>query len=253
MPQQPPPAEEPIGPRVSAILVVYNQAAELRRALEALERSKERERLEVLVVDCGSHDESAQLDAEFPGINMLRLPHHFGATKAMNIAIRTAKSELIFLLSPDVEVQPDTIPRLAAKLEEDENLAAACPLLTGPEGEPASKVFRIPTRETLGEWVQGSEPEPAPLDLSEESIVVEYPGRDALLVRKQVIRGINYFDQRYGEYWADADLAMQIRRGGKKIRLYPEIRAILHPSANPLAGDALVISDKTLGAAAFLA
>src|ERR1051326_8930934 len=111
--QSPPLEEQPLGLRVSAVLIVFNQADALRRALGALERSHERERLEILVVDCGSRDDSPRLDSEFPAINILRLPHHFGAIKAVNIAIRTAKSDLIFLLSPDVEVQPDTVARLA--------------------------------------------------------------------------------------------------------------------------------------------
>lgn len=252
MPQEPALTEELIGPRVSAILVAYNQAPTLRRAIEALERSTDRERIEILVVDCGSRDEGAQIDTEFPSVTMLRLPHHFGATKAVNIATRTAKAELVFLVSPDVEVLPDTVSNLAARLEEDENIAAVCPLLVDPEGQPVSKVFRIPTGEMFAAWCRGSEPEPVSLDLTQESIAVEYPGRTAILVRKQVIRGINYFDQRYGEYWADADLAMQIRRGGKKIRLYPSIRATFHEHPNPLAGDPLIEADKTLGAAAFL-
>src|SRR5579872_1778124 len=104
MPQEPSVVEEPIGPRVSAILVAFNQASALRRAVEALERSQERERLEILVVDCGSRDDSARVDSEFPGVNVLRLPHHLGATRAMNIALRTAKAELVFFISPDVEV-----------------------------------------------------------------------------------------------------------------------------------------------------
>src|SRR5208282_4332492 len=58
--------EEPSGPRVTAILISYNRAAALRRALQALERSRDRERLEILVVDNGSQDESPQLDIDFP-------------------------------------------------------------------------------------------------------------------------------------------------------------------------------------------
>ena len=76
---------EPQAPRVSAILVSYNQAAALRRAVQALESSRDRDKLEILVVDCGSRDESTQLDTDFPAINMLRLPHHLGAARAMNI------------------------------------------------------------------------------------------------------------------------------------------------------------------------
>ena len=57
--------EEPLGPRVSAILVALNQIEPLRRAIAALEKSTDRERLEILVVDLGSQDGSAQLDTEF--------------------------------------------------------------------------------------------------------------------------------------------------------------------------------------------
>jgi GT2 family glycosyltransferase len=245
MPEELPVAEESAGPRVSAVLVAFNQAPELRRAIEALEKSRDRERLEILVVDCGSQDESPRLDAGFPALNMLRLPHHFGAVKAMNIAIRTAKADLVFLLSPNVEVQPDTVSRLAGQLEEEPDLTAVCPLLVDAEGHSASKVSGLPTP-------ANPYPKPLDLDLTQESISVTYPGRDALLVRKQFIRGINYFDGRYGDSWADADLAMQIRRAGKKIRLYPLIRATLHPGADPLEGDSLAEADRLLGASAFL-
>jgi GT2 family glycosyltransferase len=192
------------------------------------------------VVDCGSGDESPQLDAHYPAINLLRLPHHFGATKAMNIATRTAKGDLVLFLSPFVEVLPETVAGLAARLEEDSSAAAVCPLLVDPEGNPVPQVFR----DALGgEWA------PVELDPAAESIAVSYPGREALLVRKGFIRGINYFDEHFGEFGADLDLAMQIRRAAKKIRVYPGIRAIRHPGSDPFQGDALAEADKTLGAA----
>src|SRR6516164_9204597 len=137
MPEELPVAEEITGPRVSAVLVAFNQETQLHRAIAALEALRDRERLEILVVDCGSQDGSPRLDAEFPAVNMLRLPHHFGAAKAMNIAVRTAKAELVFFLSPDVEVQPDAVPRLATHLDEESSLSAVCPLLVDPEGKPA--------------------------------------------------------------------------------------------------------------------
>jgi GT2 family glycosyltransferase len=249
MPQEPAVLEEPIGPRISAILVSFNQADALRRALEALEHSQERERLEILVVDCGSHDDSARIDAEFPAISMLRLPHHLGATRAMNIGLRTAKADLIFFLSPDVEILPDTLVRLAERLDAETDAAAACPLLVNDAGDPVSKVFAIPTREAL---VSGELREVKLADLGAEPIPVEYPSLDALLVRRQFLRSMNFFDERFGQYWADADLAMKIRQGGKKIRLYPAIRAKRHPGEDPLEGDSLAAADKTLGAAAFL-
>jgi hypothetical protein len=88
--------------------------------------------------------------------------------------------------------------------------------------------------------------------LDQESVNVEYPGRDALLVRKQFVKGMNYFDERYGQFWADADLAMQIRRGLKKIRLYPSIRATKHGDTSPAATNGLPAADRAGGAAAFI-
>jgi GT2 family glycosyltransferase len=249
--------QEPQAPRVSAILVGYNQAPALRRAVEALEHSRDRDKLEILVVDCGSEDESTQLDTDFPAINMLRLPHHLGAARAMNIATRTAKAELLFFVSPNVEVAPETVTALADRLQPDPDapetdVAAVCPLLVDAEGHPASRIHPIPTRAELQAAVRGAQLPSTDLDLAQESISIAYPELDAVLIRKHFVRSMNYFDQRFGHYWADADLAMQIRRAGKQICLFPGIRATVHPAPDPLDGDPLALADRISGAAALV-
>lgn len=242
----------PVEPKVSAILVVHNQAAALRRALEALERSQDRELLEVMVVDCGSQDESGRMDTDFESIVMMRMPHHFGATRAMNIAIRTAKAELLFFLSPNVEVAPDTVKRLAERLDQDADSIAACPLLVDAEGRPVSKIYPLPTREMLAAACRGENIPTVPVDVQSDSVDVEYPGIDALMVRKAFLKGINYFDARFGHFWADADLAGRISIAQKKIRLFPGIPATYHAAPDPDEGDVLFDADRALGAAAFL-
>jgi GT2 family glycosyltransferase len=170
----------------------------------------------------------------------------------MNIGTRTAKAEVIFYLSPAVEVAPDTVTRLNAALELDSDTAAVCPLLADSEGRPVVKVQRIPTRESLAAVCRGDAAPVAEIDLTQESIVVEYPGIDALMVRKQFVKGMNYFDGRYGQYWADADLAMQVRRAQKRIRLYPGIRVTYYPEPSAQPEDALLAADRALGAAEFV-
>src|SRR5271165_2677014 len=92
-------------PRVTALIVSYYNADALRQCLTALEKSKDREALEIIVVDKGSRDGSATIDSEFPHITVLRLPRNFGNAKALNIGMRTAAAELIFFLLAEVEVQ----------------------------------------------------------------------------------------------------------------------------------------------------
>ena len=234
--------------RVSAILVAYNQAPQLRRAIAALEKSKDRERLEIVVVDCGSSDESARIDAEFPSIDMLRLPHHLGATRAMNIASRTAKADLLLYLSPDVEVNPETVGALAGALDADATVASVSPMLVDTGGKPVPQVRKLPVKDTL---LAADFPAGTP-DASQETIAVEYPSLDALMIRKTFLKGMNYFDERFGHYWADADLAMQIRRASRKALIIPKITASISKTPDPLAEDSLAQVDRISGAAEFL-
>ena len=251
--------QAPLLPKVAAILIAHNQAGELRRAIEALERSEHREQLEILVVDCASKDDTPSLGEQFPDVIMQRLPQHFGATKALNIATRTARAEFLLLLSPDVEVSPGLAARLAGHLESNSDTAAAAPLLVDIQGQPASGHLQpLPDSESLAQVCSGGEAPPLSLDLTQdgdltqESIAVPYAGREALMVRKQFIAGMNYFDERFGEYWADADLAMKIRQAGKKIRVCPGIRATWHAARKALPADTLHTSDRIVGAATLL-
>ena len=87
----------PTPPKISALILSYNDAAGLRRCLSALEASSARPQMEIIVMDSGSTDGSATLDSEFPQAKFLRLERNFGATRALNIAARTAVGEYLFV------------------------------------------------------------------------------------------------------------------------------------------------------------
>jgi GT2 family glycosyltransferase len=241
------PEELPPRIKVSAVVFSYNNAAGLRRCLEALERSKDRETLEVLVVDAGSQDDSPTLDTEFSGITILRLPRYFGRTKAFNIGSRTAVGELLLFLTSEVEVLPNTIPALAGRLENDSDVAAVCPLLLDSESRPVNQAWRLPSPAT------GAQPALVEIDPTADSVSVEYAAFQALMVSKYFFRGINYLDERYGDAFSDAELSFQIRRSGKKLQVLPGITALFTGAAvrRTAAADAVVEADRVHGAAVF--
>ena len=243
--------------RVSAIVVSYNSAPALRRCLAALESSQERENLEILVVDCGSRDESPHLDAEFPSVQMLRMPRHFGFTRARNIGIRNAVGAYLMLLDADVELDAATIPALARHLDADPETAAVCPLLVDRDGQNVPQLFYLPTPRTIGQaWRDGALRAATDVDLAAETVAVEHASPAALMIRAYFVRGINFLDQRFPHSWADVDLSFQIWRASRKVVLRPALRAVVHGDAFQLesAGNsvrALVAADFALGAAAF--
>ena len=221
--------------RTSVLIVSYNCAPALRRCLEALDSSVERETIEVLVVDNGSRDESGRLDTDFPGVTILRLPRNFGFTRARNIGIRTAKGEFLLLLEPDTEVQPETISSLAARLDDEAGAVAVCPLLLDTQGNPVSRTGPLPAPDELYRAWRDGEPWqhplpasrlPPPGSLESDSIQVECPDPRAVLVRRQFVKGMNYFDERYGQFGSNLELFVQARRASRSILLLPGVRAI---------------------------
>jgi GT2 family glycosyltransferase len=221
------------------VVVSRNRAALLRRCLESLEKSEGRETLQIVVVDNASSDGSAQLDADFPQTQFIRLPKNFGLTKAMNLGWRAADAEYVFFLHDDTEVEPGAAIRLAETLDANPNAAAACPLLVDDDGRPAPQLGTLPPD---GEWVAAepslSQPEP-----------VEYPRGAALMMRVYVIRAVRQIDERYGQFGGDADLAAQILRASKTILLDPAARVRHYGSR---AYTALERADFLLGRAVFM-
>ncbi|HME10197.1 MAG TPA: glycosyltransferase [Bryobacteraceae bacterium] len=216
--------EEAPKPKVTALIFSYDNAPGLRRCLAAIENSNDRELVEILVVDCGSHDESPGMDSEFPNITMLRLPRYFGRTKALNIGTRTATTENLFFLTPEVEPMPTTIPSLLAWLDQHADIMAVAPLLLNTEGKPVEQFFDLPHPRT------GDALKPAIVDKMAESASVEFASFQALLVRKYFIRGINFLDERYGDFGADAELGWQIRRAARKLVVLPRVTALFTPT-----------------------
>ena len=238
------PVEQPRAPRVTALIVSRNCAAQLRACLEALERSSERDRLEIVVIDNGSEDDSADVPHDFPLVQSMRLPKNFGWTKAANIGMRTAKGETILFLPPNVVVQPDTILRLASRLEESDSVGAVHPWVV--------RWYRLPSGDALAEACRTGElpnPQSVPADAAE--VAIDYAPGAPMLVRKLFLKGMNYFDEIYGDKWSDLELSWQLRNAGKTILVLPQV-PVEYSSKGAPEWDAVHAADCKLGAAAYL-
>ena len=242
-------------PKVTALVLSYNSAPALRRCLAALEASKGREQLEIIVVDNGSADESPRLDVDFPGVTIMRLPKYFGATRALNIGMRTSNGDFLFVIGPEVVVEPDTVMALLARIEADDSIAAVCPLLIDESGNPVSSSRRLPSMSDMSAvW---RDPDALPVisvGQTAEAVTVEYPDPRAVMYRKFFVRALNWLDERYGEFGADLELAFQIRRSQKKTVLFPGIHARVLDNGIARFNQAAVAAfsaDRAHGAAVF--
>ena len=230
---------------MTVLIQSRNRAGDLRRCLAAVEQSQERDTIEVIVVDSGSTDGSATLDHEFPSAQFLRLPKNFGLNRALNIGTRTAKGDLLLLLPQDAEVAPDTISRLATRLEAGDDTGAVCPYVAQVRRLPSTDDFWMAyTSRTL--------PPAVAVDPNAAEVEVEYPAGAPFMLRRTFLKGMNYVDARFSHYWIDAEICYQLRSGGKRILVLPQVKLLRDPQPPVLEDDPVHTADLALGAAAYL-
>jgi hypothetical protein len=109
-------------PRVSVVIPVYNRASTIGWTLDSVLAQTFRS-YEVIVVDDGSADDSAELVAgRYPQARVLRLDRNRGVAAAVNCGVRAARGELIAFLDSDDLWSPD---KLALQVEDLERHSAA--------------------------------------------------------------------------------------------------------------------------------
>ncbi|MGI8770889.1 MAG: glycosyltransferase, partial [Acidobacteriaceae bacterium] len=84
--------------RVTLIISAHNEGAGIRKKLEdTLGLNYPREKLQILVVSDGSTDATDAIVSEFAGcgVELLRIPQRGGKTQAQNIAVTSARHEIL--------------------------------------------------------------------------------------------------------------------------------------------------------------
>src|SRR5512142_1306611 len=103
--------------RASIVIPVRNCERTLARCLEAVTASEGFADFEVIVVDDGSTDTSAEIASRFP-VRLIRCATGSGPAAALNRGASEARSPRLVFVDSDVFVRPDTIDRLLRTLDD---------------------------------------------------------------------------------------------------------------------------------------
>jgi len=105
---------EPVVPRLSIVIPARNEAATLPGLVSGLADTFPE--AEILVVDDGSTDGSAELLAELP-CRVIRNPYSMGNGAAIKRGARAARGKVLALLDADGQHRPDQLARVLAKYD----------------------------------------------------------------------------------------------------------------------------------------
>lgn len=116
-------------PLVSAIVVNFNGIHHLPELLDSL-ISQSYPYLEIIVIDNGSTDNSADLIREnYSYVKLLHVPKNLGHGEAFNIAMGHAPGDLILHLDNDIVMAPHTVYQLVEAAQDKKQWAALAPKL----------------------------------------------------------------------------------------------------------------------------
>lgn len=112
-------AAPPFFPDVSVIIPAYNEAAGIAATVESMAESAYPGRLEIIVVDDGSTDDTAAIadSLGYPYVHVITQPNS-GKPGALNTGIAAAQSEVLVMVDGDTVFEPDTIGRLVAPMRD---------------------------------------------------------------------------------------------------------------------------------------
>jgi GT2 family glycosyltransferase len=231
--------EDPARPDVSVLILSWNTRALTLECLDSLPRSVNDDlTYEVIMVDNGSRDGSAETLAERDDIELIRNPENRGYAAAVNQAYARARGEFVLLLNSDVEFEPGSLSTLLRFLREHEDVAGVGPLYLNPDRTPQQHHFRLPTFwMTLANTSRFLGRIPAVArqvrryrmldDDFSRPLAVPQPSASCLLLRHSALPERELMDERYPIYFNDVALAHWLATRGETLWVTPDA-VVLH-------------------------
>jgi len=222
--------------QVSILVVTYNSSSTIRACLESVFLATRGLESEVIVVDNLSTDDTTSVLNELSSQNAeLRLKinrTNRGFAVGNNQALEMARGQYILILNPDTILRDDVLKNLLVELEADEKIGAVAPQLQFPDGRIQKTCRRFPGHmdviynvfglsslfpesRRMNGWKMG--------DFDHTSRQeVDQPAGAALLVRGDLLRSLNGFDENFPMFFNDVDLCKRIKAAGYTIWYLPK-------------------------------
>lgn len=108
-------------PALSILIAAYNEGASIAGTLESIAKSGYPGELEVIVIDDGSSDDTADIATRqsYPWLRVLRQARNLGKSAALNRGLAESRHELVVTLDADSYLYRDALQRLVGRYVSD--------------------------------------------------------------------------------------------------------------------------------------
>ena len=208
--------------RLSACMVLYHSGDQPLKALACLDSAD----LEVdtYIVDNSPGDLTAQqIRWLYPGVIYRPMQENVGFGSANNAILRELSSDYHLMLNPDVRFEPDLLNRMIAYMDENPAVAILTPRVLNEDG---TEQF-LPKMQPSIHYLLGGflEAVPGPFKKWRRTytmadrptsvpIQVQFATGCFMLIRTEIFKRLNGFDERFFLYQEDSDLSRRALEEG---------------------------------------
>jgi GT2 family glycosyltransferase/glycosyltransferase involved in cell wall biosynthesis len=206
-------------PKASIVIPVYGQLQMTLDCLRALAAHPPQVPVEIIVVDDGSPDATAQVLPKVEGLRYHLRATNGGFIAACNDGAALARGEFVAFLNNDTLPQPGWLDTLLGTFTTHPDTGLAGSMLVYPDGrlqEAGGVVFADGSAWNYGRFDSPSDPRYGYVRQA------DYCSGAAIALPRALFDQLGGFDARYAPaYYEDADLAFAVRAAGLKVRYQP--------------------------------
>ena len=201
-------------PALTVIIPVHNEEGHIRRKLEnVFDSDYAPDLLEVIVVDDGSTDRTAEIVREFEDVKLLQTPERRGKIAAQKLAFEQASNEIVAITDATVITPVDAFSRLAAHMADPSvGAVSACMTVRNRDSNYMTRIsqflFDIQNAQKFGESCLDS--------------------AAGLFGQMSLVRREAIGDFSTDVIYEDREFGITLRRRGYRARIEPGVRAEYH-------------------------
>lgn len=215
---------------VSIVIITWNGKLHLQKCLASLANYSRRPGVEIILVDNGSLDGTAEWVREaYPDVRFVALDENKGVAYARNRGLELAKGDYLLILDNDTVVTEKTLDGMVRYMEDHPDVGLCGCRLVDANGNVQESCKKFPgVIEKTANLLYGSRYRYAyGRKRMSEPFEPEYLIGACQLIRRQAFKDAGYLDERIFIGPEDADFCLRVRAKGWALRYLPQF-TIMH-------------------------
>ena len=168
----------------------------------------------IIIENSGKENFQKEIEKKYPNVKCEIMKKNEGYCSGNNIGIKLSKTRLVFILNPDVRLQNNTLEELDKISNEIKNFAILAPTLISnelKEGFGLTKNYGLYKKN---------------LKTTSEFFEVDYAQGCALLLDKDELKDVGFFDENIFMYLENNDLCKRTLENNESIYVVPKSQII---------------------------